>query len=205
MINRTTGNVLDFFHCLWVVSTTLCAFFSNRNLVYLQVLQSYFASIIFVFSPKILLAQYLDGFLFGLLTSIVWGSYLPVIYHQFVAGLLSLGNSDALALTALQGAISSCFAKLPEQQAAELAGEAWGKEIREVVWNHQKTNILKPKMEVWRLEDYFILFSFPNGLIWRFKMLVLPGSNPGSTVEMTENLNQSMELAISLDGNSWII
>jgi len=34
-----------------------------------------------------------------------------------------LGNSDALALTALQGAISSCFAKLPEQQAAELAGE----------------------------------------------------------------------------------
>lgn len=40
------------------------------------------------------------------------------------SGLLSLGNSDALALTALQGAISSCFAKLPEQQAAELAGEA---------------------------------------------------------------------------------
>lgn len=40
------------------------------------------------------------------------------------SGLLSLGNSDALALTALQGAISSCFAKLPEQEAAELAGEA---------------------------------------------------------------------------------
>lgn len=52
-------------------------------------------------------------------------------------GLLSLGNSDALALTALQGAISSCFAKLPEQQAAELAGEAmgtvWQKDFREVV------------------------------------------------------------------------
>lgn len=40
------------------------------------------------------------------------------------SGILSLGNSDALALTALQGAVSSCLTNLPEQVAAELAGEA---------------------------------------------------------------------------------
>ena len=40
------------------------------------------------------------------------------------SGLLSLGNSDALALTALQGAVAACLPKLPEQAAAELAGEA---------------------------------------------------------------------------------
>ena len=42
------------------------------------------------------------------------------------SGLLSMGNSDALALTALEGAVSACLPNLPEEAAAELAGEASG-------------------------------------------------------------------------------
>eukprot|EP00439_Symbiodinium_sp_Y106_P038997 s1302_g4.t1 len=40
------------------------------------------------------------------------------------SGILSLGNSDALALTVLQGALASCFPNLTEKSGAELAGEA---------------------------------------------------------------------------------
>ena len=106
--------------------------------MYLQVLQSYFASIIILFSPEILLAHFhlpvYEKHQFNLdhktvLTCVFrFKHFCLKIFRKILAkkrqpGLLSLGNSDALALTALQGAISSCFAKLPEQQAAELAGE----------------------------------------------------------------------------------
>jgi len=40
------------------------------------------------------------------------------------SGILSLGNSDALTHTALQGALASCFPNLDEASGSELAGEA---------------------------------------------------------------------------------